>query len=71
MADQNQSNKVQLGCGTLLLIAIIVMVFSGNNQSSQVSSDVRALRQNVEQLERKIDSLTKAIEQQRSAKETK
>jgi outer membrane murein-binding lipoprotein Lpp len=71
MADQNQSNKVQLGCWTLLLIAIIVMVFSGNNQSSQVSSDVRALRQNVEQLERKIDSLTKAIEQQRTAKETK
>ena len=70
MADQNQNNKVQLGCGTLLLIAIIVMVFSGSNQSSQVSSDVRALRQNVEQLERKIDSLTKAIEQQRTAKET-
>lgn len=71
MADQNQNNKVQLGCGTLLLIAIIVMVFSGNNQSGQVSSDVRALRQNVEQLERKIDSLTKTIEQQRTAKETK
>ena len=43
---------VSLGCGTLILIAIIVAMFSGN-----AGSGVRQLRSDIQALERKIDDL--------------
>ena len=41
-----------MGCGTLILIAIIVAMFSGN-----AGSGVRQLRSDIQALERKIDDL--------------
>jgi hypothetical protein len=44
--------NVSLGCGTLILIAIIVAIFSGDNKG-----DIRALRRDVQALEKKIDAM--------------
>jgi hypothetical protein len=41
-----------LGCGTLFLIAIIVAIFSSGG-----SSDIKALRKDIQALEQKIDRL--------------
>jgi hypothetical protein len=41
-----------LGCGTLILIAIIVAMFSGN-----AGNGVQQLRNDVQALDRKIDDL--------------
>ncbi len=43
---------VSLGCGTLILIAIIVAMFSGN-----AGNGVQQLRNDVQALDRKIDDL--------------
>jgi hypothetical protein len=48
---------VRLGCGTFILIAIIVAAFSSRNTES-----VEGLEQEVRVLHEKIDGLGKAIE---------
>ena len=45
---------VSLGCGTLILIAIIVIVFSGGKNRS---SEIRSLQNEIQTLEQKIDNL--------------
>jgi hypothetical protein len=61
MADDNQAAsggvKAQLGCGTLILIAIIVAVFSGRGDIDELRDDLSALRDQVTRLEAKIDTL--------------
>ena len=49
----NPSNAT-LGCGTFILIAIVVAIFSGN---PSLSADIRRLETEVQQLEGKIDEL--------------
>jgi Sec-independent protein translocase protein TatA len=49
--------KVQLGCGTLILIAIIVILFSGDRSDRKLRNEIRQLRETVERLEKKIDAL--------------
>jgi hypothetical protein len=46
------STPVSLGCGTLIMIAIIVAMFSGN-----AGSGVQQLRNDIQALERKIGDL--------------
>ena len=53
-----QSPKVQLGCGTLILIAIIVMIFSDGGSNRKVRKELEALNAKVDRLEKKIDALT-------------
>jgi hypothetical protein len=48
--------NVSLGCGTLILIAIIVAIFSGGNKD-----EIRALRTEVRALEKKIDEIDKKL----------
>ena len=50
MAEENHV-KASLGCGTLILIAIIVMLFGGKDDH--------------EKLEKKIDALTKEVQELR------
>ena len=45
---------VSLGCGTLLLIAIIVIIFSGGGSDGEA---LEALEQHMQVLEDKIDNL--------------
>ena len=57
-----QSAKAQLGCGTLILLAIIVAVFSGRGDVSDVQDEVSALREQVTRLEAKLDTLNARLE---------
>lgn len=52
--------KVELGCTSLVIIAIIVLIFSENNNT-------RGLRKRIEQLSAKIDRLEKKIDQLQKA----
>jgi outer membrane murein-binding lipoprotein Lpp len=63
MTDRPAETKAQLGCGTLIIIAIIVMIFSGGRDSSRLKDDVRQLNRKIDRLESKIDDLTKRLEQ--------
>ena len=62
MADSN--NKVSLGCGTFILIALIVLIFGNttrnmdkklNNQIEDLSSEIATLKSN---LAKQADTLT-------------
>lgn len=62
---ERKDNQAQLGCGTLIVIAIIVMIFSGDRGSSKVRKDVQELNRKIERLEKKIDELSKKLDEQR------
>ena len=46
--------RVSLGCGTLVIIAIIVAVFSRGRDEMDA---IQALRNDIQELEQKIDSM--------------
>ena len=64
MSDLN-SNRVQLGCGTLIVIALIVMVFSGRSKVDELKGSVQELTKQVVVLQGKVDALSQAIEERR------
>ncbi len=58
MSDSNQ--PVSLGCGTLILIALIVLIFSNANKDEEqqlrdLRSDVQALTEEVREMRTIID----------------
>jgi outer membrane murein-binding lipoprotein Lpp len=60
-----QTQGVSLGCGTLILIALIVMMFSGREDRG-LRRDVQALRAEVAELKKSVDAQSaeiKALEQ--------
>jgi outer membrane murein-binding lipoprotein Lpp len=67
MSEPNTNNTAQLGCGTLIIIALIVMVFSGGRESKELRQSVNALNAKLDRLEKKIDALTPPLIEQRSA----
>ena len=52
-------NEVSLGCGTLILIAIIVAIFS---KSGDNSDEIRDLQREIEKMEQQLDRLVPAVE---------
>jgi hypothetical protein len=64
MSDIN-SNRVQLGCGTLIIIALIVMIFSGRSNVDELKGNVQELTKQVIVLQGKVDALSQAIERRR------
>ncbi len=54
-----QHSPVSLGCGTLILIAVIVSIFS--NSGSEVEDDIRRLRNDVQQLTQEVQDLKQLI----------
>jgi hypothetical protein len=60
MAETNHSQTVSLGCGTLILIAIIVAIFSGND-SDNIEREVRQLKAEVEVMRKAMERQTQAI----------
>ena len=54
-------NGVQLGCGTLLIIAIIVMFFSGGSDTKEMKARLNDMAQKIDRLEQKIDALTEKL----------
>ena len=61
MIDQPVNIKAQLGCGTLIIIAIIVMLFSGGNESRQLRRELDDLNRKLDRLEQKIDDLSRKL----------
>jgi Sec-independent protein translocase protein TatA len=56
MSDDKRTHQVSLGCGTLILIALIVLIFSGHG--------TRDLTREVHELRSKVGELKKSIEEQ-------
>ncbi len=56
----DMGRKVSLGCGTLILIVLIVLIF-GNLGSKDVEREVRGLRQEVVELRRAISDQEEQI----------
>ena len=67
--ESNQ--KVGLGCGTLILIALIVIIFSGTHNSEikqelqQLQTEIRSLQSMVEAQRASIQKLQRTIEDSR------
>ena len=65
MSDQLTSdNKVQLGCGTLIIIALIVMFFSGGRDVDKVQRQLDAMSKQLDRLEKKVDDLSQRVSRQ-------
>ena len=63
-----KSNKAQLGCWSLILIALIVMIFSGKNNVDDLKTEVQDLKKEVVVLQQKVDSLSQALGVQHNKK---
>ena len=63
MTDMPTDNKVQLGCGTLIIIAIIVMLFSGGSDSKKLRGQLDDVNRKLDRLEKKIDELSQKVVQ--------
>jgi hypothetical protein len=62
MADENRTQHVTLGCGTLILIALIVMLFGGGGRGvGDLEHEVRGLRSDVGELRKSVESQTNQI----------
>jgi hypothetical protein len=60
----SDNNTVQLGCGTLIIIAIIVMIFSGGDDRKKLQRELEAMNQKVDRLEKKLDELSQTLSRQ-------
>jgi len=60
MANDKRTHQVSLGCGTLILIALIVLFFSGRGVGD-LEREVQGLRSEVGQLKTAVESQTDQI----------
>ena len=58
-ANSTTDRNVSLGCGTLIIIAIIVMIFSGGRDVEKLQKSIDQLESKIDRLEMKIDELSK------------
>jgi len=68
MADISTNSQVSLGCGTLIIIALIVMFFSGGRDTKDMRTQLEAMNQKLDRLEKKIDDLAGKVGQERAEK---
>jgi hypothetical protein len=64
MADGASDNKVQLGCGTLIIIAIIVALFSGGRGNRDLRRQLEEVNQKLDRLEQKLDDVSRRLAEQ-------
>ncbi|WP_339911347.1 hypothetical protein [Symmachiella dynata] len=74
MADDRRSGPVSLGCGTLIVIGLIVLIFSGGGRIQNMEDELRrirldinkpqAVRTEVKKLQTLVEQQTQAIEKQ-------
>ena len=50
------NQQVQLGIGTLIIIAVIVSMCSGRSDMKQVRKDTAELKQQISEINRKLDA---------------
>jgi len=60
MPDDKRTGQVSLGCGTLILIALIVLIFSGRGVND-LEREVQGLRSEVGELKKSVDAQTNQI----------
>jgi Sec-independent protein translocase protein TatA len=60
MADDKRTQQVSLGCGTLILIALIVLIFSGRG-TGDLEREVHGLRSEVGELKKAVEAQTGEI----------
>ena len=53
--------RVELGCTSLVIIALIVMLFSENNNTRSLKKKIDQLSKKIDTLEQKIDRLQKTV----------
>jgi hypothetical protein len=58
MIDDKRTQQVNLGCGTLILIALIVIIFGGRG-----TGEVEGLKSEIGELRKAVDAQTVAIKQ--------
>ena len=56
-ASSTDNKSVQLGVGTLIIIALIVSMCSGKGEVDKIRQDTAELKQQVRELDRKLDAL--------------
>ena len=49
--------RASLGCGTLILIAIIVIIFSGHKDHDRLENQIGELTQEVQRLRQEVSAL--------------
>jgi hypothetical protein len=64
MSDSIREHRVQLGCGTLIVIALIVMFFSRGNDRD-LENEISGLRSDVGELKKLIEVQTGELRQLR------
>lgn len=57
MADDKRTQQVSLGCGTLVLIALIVLIFSGRG-TDKLEREIHDLRSEVGELKKSVEAQT-------------
>jgi Sec-independent protein translocase protein TatA len=55
-----KGQEVSLGCGSLILIALIVLIFSGSGRGD-LESEVRSLKSEIRDLKKAVDAQTGEI----------
>ena len=60
MLDERRTQHATLGCGTFILIALIVLIFSGHGDSN-LRQDVQSLRSEVIELKKAVEAQTNEI----------
>jgi hypothetical protein len=65
MSDQQPNrDPASLGCGTLIIIALIVMFFSGGRDTKEMRTQLEAMNQKLDRLEKKVDELAAKVTQE-------
>jgi uncharacterized protein YoxC len=54
-------NKVQLGCGTLIVIALIVMIFSGGKDVDKLRRQLDDMSKQLDRVEKEVDALSQQL----------
>ena len=65
-AAMEKNQKVSLGCGTLILIALIVLIL-GNASDDEFRQEIKALRNDVRELQSSLDAQSRQIDELEAA----
>lgn len=57
---ESGSHGVQLGVGTLIIIALIVTMCSGRSEMEKLQEDTADLKQQIEVIDRKLDAMVRS-----------
>ena len=64
MVDDRRSGPVSLGCGTLIVIGLIVLIFSGGGRIQNMEDELRNMRTDINNLQVVIEMQNQSIEDQ-------